>query len=48
VGPNNAPVLDTVSGNIGYYARTAAEIAVSLSRRIIRMHQGMYCVMALI
>lgn len=26
-GPNNAPVFDPVSGNIGYYARTAAEIA---------------------
>lgn len=30
VGINNAPVLDTVSGNIGYYARTAAEIANSV------------------
>lgn len=31
VGPNAAPVLDTVSGNIGYYARTAAEIAASVT-----------------
>jgi hypothetical protein len=31
VGANNAPVLDTVSGNIGYYARTAAEIAASVT-----------------
>lgn len=31
VGPNNAPVLDTVSGNIGYYARTAAEIAAGVT-----------------
>lgn len=31
VGPNNAPVLDTVSGNIGYYARTAPEIAASVT-----------------
>jgi hypothetical protein len=30
VGANHAPVLDTVSGNIGYYARTAAEIAASV------------------
>lgn len=31
VGVNHAPVLDTVSGNIGYYARTAAEIAASVT-----------------
>lgn len=31
VGANHAPVLDTVSGNIGYYARTASEIAVSVT-----------------
>lgn len=31
LGPNHAPVLDTVSGNIGYYARTAAEIAASVT-----------------
>lgn len=30
VGANHAPVLDTVSGNIGYYARTAAEIAAGV------------------
>jgi hypothetical protein len=30
VGANHAPVLDTVSGNIGYYVRTAAEIAASV------------------
>jgi hypothetical protein len=26
LGPNHAPILDPISGNIGYYARTAAEI----------------------
>lgn len=31
VGANHAPVLDTLSGNIGYYARTAAEIAASVT-----------------
>lgn len=31
LGPNGAAVLDTVSGNIGYYARTAAEIAASVT-----------------
>lgn len=31
VGVNHAPVLDTVSGNIGYYARTAAEIAAGVT-----------------
>lgn len=31
VGPNHAPVLDTVSGNIGYYVRTAAEIAALIT-----------------
>lgn len=31
VGPNHAPVLDATSGNIGYYARTAAEIAASVT-----------------
>lgn len=30
IGSNHAPVLDTVSGNIGYYARTAAEISASV------------------
>jgi hypothetical protein len=30
LGPNNAPVLDTVTGNIGYYARTAIEIAAGV------------------
>lgn len=30
-GPNGAPVFDPVSGNIGYYARTAAEIAASVT-----------------
>lgn len=29
LGPNHAPAFDPVSGNIGYYARTAAEIAAS-------------------
>lgn len=31
LGPNNAPVLDPISGNIGYYARTAAEIAAGVT-----------------
>lgn len=31
LGPNHAPVLDSVSGNIGYYARTAAEIAAGVT-----------------
>jgi Right handed beta helix region len=31
VGPNHAPIFDPVSGNIGYYARTAAEIAASVT-----------------
>lgn len=31
LGPNRAPVLDSVSGNIGYYARTAAEIAAPVT-----------------
>jgi Pectate lyase superfamily protein len=30
-GPNAAPVFDPVSGNIGYYARTAAEIAAGVT-----------------
>jgi hypothetical protein len=30
-GPNAVPVFDPVSGNIGYYARTAAEIAASVT-----------------
>lgn len=30
VGPNHAPVLDTTSGNIGYYARTQAEITAAV------------------
>lgn len=30
LGPNNAPVLDTVTGNIGYFARTAIEIAAGV------------------
>lgn len=30
-GPNGAPVFDPVSGNIGYYARTAAEISVGVT-----------------
>jgi hypothetical protein len=30
IGPNAAPVLDTTSGNFGYYARTTAEIAASI------------------
>lgn len=31
IGVNHAPVLDTNSGNIGYYARTAAEISASVT-----------------
>lgn len=31
VGANHAPVLDTVSGNIGYYKQTPAEIAASVT-----------------
>jgi hypothetical protein len=31
LGANHAPVLDTVSGNIGYYARTAEEVAASIT-----------------
>lgn len=31
VGPNHASVLDTVSGNIGYYARIAAETAAAVT-----------------
>lgn len=31
VGANNAPVLDTVSGNIGYYARTTAESTAAVT-----------------
>lgn len=31
LGPNGAPVLDTTSGNFGYYARTAAEIAAAIT-----------------
>lgn len=31
LGVNNAPVLDTVSGNIGYYVRTAAEVAAAVT-----------------
>lgn len=31
VGPNHAPVLDAISGNIGYYARTASEIAAAVT-----------------
>lgn len=30
LGPNKAPVLDAVTGNIGYYVRTAAEIAAAV------------------
>lgn len=30
-GPNAAPVFDPISGNIGYYARTIAEIAASIT-----------------
>jgi hypothetical protein len=31
IGPNHAAVLDTVTGNFGYYARTAAEIAAGVT-----------------
>lgn len=31
IGSNHAPVLDTVSGNFGYYARTASEIAAAVT-----------------
>jgi hypothetical protein len=31
VGPNHAPVLDTSSGNLGYIARTAVEIAAGVT-----------------
>lgn len=31
LGPNAAPVLDSVTGNIGYYARTAAEISAAVT-----------------
>lgn len=31
VGVNHAPVLDTASGNIGYYARTAAETTAGVT-----------------
>lgn len=31
LGANHAPVLDTVTGNIGYYKRTAAELAASVT-----------------
>ncbi len=31
LGPNAAPVLDTVTGNIGYYARTATEISAAVT-----------------
>jgi hypothetical protein len=31
LGPNAAPVFDPISGNIGYYARTAAEIAAGVT-----------------
>lgn len=31
LGPNAAPVLDTITGNVGYVARTAAEIATSVT-----------------
>lgn len=31
LGPNGAPVLDVTTGNFGYYARTAAEIAASVT-----------------
>lgn len=30
LGPNHAPVLDTTSGNVGYVARTAAEITAGV------------------
>jgi hypothetical protein len=31
LGADHAPVLDTISGNIGYYKRTAAEIAAGVT-----------------
>ena len=31
IGPNETPVLDPVTGNIGYFARTSAEIAASVT-----------------
>jgi hypothetical protein len=31
LGPNNAPVLDPISGNIGFYELTAAESALSIT-----------------
>lgn len=31
LGPNNAPVLDPVSGNVGYYKQTAAEVSASVT-----------------
>lgn len=31
LGPNHAPVLDPTSGNVGYYARTAAEISAGVT-----------------
>lgn len=31
VGPNHAPVLDTATGNIGYYKRTSFEIAATVT-----------------
>lgn len=30
VGPNNAPVFDTVSGNVGYYKQTSVESAATV------------------
>lgn len=30
LGANNVPVLDTVTGNLGYYPRTAAEVAAAV------------------
>jgi hypothetical protein len=40
VGANNAPVLDTASGNIGYYARTAAEIAAAVTPTLFVWPEG--------
>lgn len=31
IGANHAPALDTVSGNIGYYARTAGELSAGIT-----------------
>lgn len=31
LGPNEVPVFDLASGNVGYYAKTAAEIAASVT-----------------